>query len=407
MANTGFDQKQRFTLASIAQNRNFLGLLIANTVLGAAFPIQLILGGLTGLMLAPNPALATLPSSMQTLAGLVAAAPFSLLMGRIGRRAGFAIGALMTISGALAATHALYSGSFALLCAGHFVMGAGWAAFQYFRFAAGEVVDTTLRPVAISLMLTSLLVAAIVGPQVFIAAKDALAPVPFAGAYAAIAAVAVLGVMPLAVVRMPLPARAPASDTANRFAVLGALRRRPVQRAIGIGAVSQGVMVFLMIPTPIAMIECGFSETTASDVVRWHIVAMFAPSFFTGFLIMRFGIQTIATVGLLTIISAAGVAAWGISAAHFYGALIVLGVGWNFSFIGATTMLAAAVSEAEKAAVQGANDTIIALVSTVCAFAAGFVLLSLGWAILAALSGVIVLLVLVWLAFDRSPLPSG
>ncbi|MEX0309578.1 MAG: MFS transporter, partial [Tateyamaria sp.] len=167
-----------------------------------------------------------------------------------------------------------------------------------------------------------------------------------------------------------------------------------IRRAIGIAAVSQGVMVFLMIPTPIAMVGCGFSEATASDVVRWHIVAMFAPSFFTGFLIKRFGAQTVANAGLVIIIVAAIGAATGLSAAHFYGALIVLGLGWNFGFIGATTMLDAAVAPEEKAAVQGANDTIIALVSTICAFSAGVVLSSLGWAVLALISGGIVLVAL-------------
>lgn len=390
------------SVASILRNRNFAGLLLANTILGAAFPIQLILGGLAGLMLAPSPALATLPSSVQTLAGMVAAAPFSLLMARIGRPAGFAVGGLMTLAGAVAAVQALYSQNFTLLCAAHFLMGAGWASFQYFRFAAGEVVDTNWRPVAISLMLSSLLIAAIVGPQVFIAAKDALAPTPFAGAYAAAGLIGVLGLVPLMAVRMPRSRQNVSAEPKQRFSALTALRRPIIRRSVGIAAVSQGVMVFLMIPTPIAMVECGFGEGTASDVVRWHIVAMFAPSFFTGFLIKRFGAQTIAISGLAMIIAAAIAAALGLSAMNFYGALIVLGIGWNFGFIGATTMLDAAVSEAEKAAVQGANDTIIALVSTLCAFAAGFVVSSLGWAVLAMISGGVVLVALATLMTGRA-----
>ncbi|MEM9431283.1 MAG: MFS transporter [Pseudomonadota bacterium] len=389
------------SVAAIARNRNFIGLLVANTILAAAFPMQLILGGLTGLMLAPSPALATLPASVQTLAALVSAAPFSLLMGRLGRRVGFGVGSLVTLIGAVASVQALFSESFILLCAGHFLMGAGWASFQFFRFAAGEVVDANTRPVAISLMLTSGLVAALVGPQMFIVARDALAPIPFAGAYVAIGAIALLGPIPLALVRIALPERTPTRDPRGRFAALAALRRRPVKRAVGIAAVSQGIMVFLMIPTPLAMIGCGFGEDTASDVIRWHIVAMFAPSFFTGFLIQRFGAQTIAVTGLVTIVAAAVGASLGLSALHFYGALIVLGLGWNFSFIGATTMLAAAVSDAETAAVQGANDTIIALVSTVCAFAAGLVISSLGWALLALISAVVVLLSLGALAVGR------
>ena len=390
------------SVMSSIQKRNFLGLLLANTILGAAMPMLLILGGLTGLMLAPTPALATLPASVQTLAGLVAAAPFSLLMGRVGRRQGFVVGGLLAATGALLATYALYSQSFVLLCLAHFALGAGLASFQYFRFAAGEVVSSKWQPVAISLMLTSGLIAAIGGPQLFIAAKDALMPIPLAGAYAALSVVALVGILPLAAVRMPVPLRGPSNRGTSKFASLAALRRRPIRRAVGIAAISQGVMIFLMIPTPLAMIGCGFSEETAGDVIRWHIVAMFAPSFFTGFLIQRLGDQKIAVFGLIMIIVSAFAAMAGLSGTHFYGSLIILGLGWNFSFIGATTMLATAVTDEEKAAVQGVNDTMIALVSTVCAFAAGVVITGLGWAILAAISIGIVVVALGVLAWDKA-----
>lgn len=376
------------------KNRNFIGLLVANTILGAAFPIQLILGGLSGLMLAPNPTLATLPSSVQTVAALVAAAPISILMGRFGRRAGFTLGGLLTLSGAIAATQALYSQNFVLLCASHFLMGAGWTAFQYFRFAASEVVDPIWRPVAISLMLSSLLMAAILGPQVFLIARDALASIPFAGAYAATGIIALLGLVPLAAVKIPKPTVTTSPARHRLVTARAALHRPTIKRAVGIAAVSQGVMVFLMIPTPIAMVSCGFNEASASDAVRWHIVAMFAPSFFTGFLIKRFGAQTIAVFGLVIIVVAAVIAATGLSAGHFYGALVILGLGWNFGYVGATTMLDAAVTPDEKAAVQGANDTIIALVSTICAFSAGVALSTLGWATLAMVSAGLVLVAL-------------
>ena len=382
------------SLVSIFISRNFIGLILANTILGAAFPMQLVLGALTGLMLASNPALATLPSSIQTLGGLAAAAPFSLLMGRFGRRSGFALGALFTLIGAMAAVQSLHTQNFALLCAAHFLMGAGWSAFQYFRFAASEVVPTNWRPVAISLMLSSLLIAALVGPQIFISAKDALAPIPFAGAYVAIAAIACLGTLPLAIVRMPAPAPVSRSEKINIFPTL---RRPAVARAIAIAGLAQGIMVFLMVPTPIAMVGCGFSDATASDVVRWHIVAMFAPSFVTGFFIQRYGAQTVAIFGLLLISCAATAAATGLTEWHFYGSLIVLGLGWNFGFIGATSMLDAAVSGTTKAAVQGVNDTMIALVSTLCAFAAGIVVSSLGWTILAILSATVVVAAIIGL----------
>jgi MFS family permease len=391
-------------------NWNFLSLLLSNTILGAAMPMLLILGGLSGLMLAPDAALATLPASVQTLAGLFAAAPFSLLMGRVGRRLGFVTGALAVGTGALAATYAMFSQDFMLLCAAHFALGAGLASFQYFRFAAGESVSPKWQPVAISMLLTSGLIAAIGGPQLFIVARDALAPVPLAGAYASLAVIACVGIVPLAAVRLPVPKHTGVREGIGRFASLAALRRRPIRRAVAIAAVSQGVMMFLMIPTPLAMIGHGFGEDHASDVIRWHIVAMFAPSFFTGFLIQRFGAQTIAVTGLAMLIASGLAAAAGLSAAHFYGALILLGLGWNFGFIGGTSMLASAVTEAEKAAVQGVNDTMIALVSTICAFAAGFVISGLGWAFLAVLSIGLVVLAIGTLVLDKTaqlePLPA-
>ncbi|GIT86454.1 hypothetical protein ROBYS_14700 [Roseobacter sp. OBYS 0001] len=310
----------------------------------------------------------------------------------------------MTLTGAVIATQALYFQNFTLLCVAHFLMGAGWAAFQYFRFAGSEAVDRDWRPVAISLMLSSLLIAAVAGPQVFIVAKDVLTPIPFAGAYVATGVIAVLGLIPLIVVRMPQPERRLKREPSGRLSALTVLRRPAIRHAVGIAALSQGVMVFLMIPTPIAMVGCGFSEETASDVVRWHIVAMFAPSFFTGFLIKRFGASSVAITGLVIMIAAAGAAGLGLSAMHFYGALIVLGVGWNLGFIGATAMLDAALSEEEKPAVQGANDTIIAFVSTICAFAAGFIVSSLGWVVLAMISGGGLALALAMLFVDRARL---
>ena len=376
---------------SFARNGNFFGLLAANTILGAAMPMLIILGGLAGLMLAPSMALATIPASLQTLAGLLAAAPFSLVMGRLGRKAGFVIGGGFAIAGALVGTWALLVGSFALLCLGHMALGAALACYQYFRFAAAEVVSAQWQPVAISLMLTSGLVAAFAGPQIFILAKDAFAPVPLAGAYAAIAGITVVGLGVLAFVRMPKAVAVQPQTLRGRLAGLSVLKQGEVCRAVGIGAVSMGTMVFLMVPTPLAMIGCGLSEAAAGDVIRWHVVAMFAPSFFTGFLIKRFGTQRIAMAGLALLVVSGIIAATGLSVQHFYLSLIILGVGWNFGFIGATTMLAAAVPEAEKAVVQGANDTVIALASTLCAFAAGAIVAGFGWTLLAGLAVIVVL----------------
>ncbi|MEP2639571.1 MFS transporter [Roseobacter sp.] len=370
----------------LSQNGTYLGLLAANTILGAAMPMLIILGGLAGLMLAPSTAFATLPASLQMLAGLLAAAPFSLIMGRYGRKIGFAIGGLCLLAGGALGMWGLISGSFILLCLAHLALGAALACFQYFRFAAAETVSTAWQPVAISLMLTSGLIAAFVGPQMFIMTKDALAPVPLAGGYAALVGVALVGLVPLALIRLPAPPKTAPQTLRQRIAALTVLRQRPVRLAVGLGAVSQGIMVFLMVPTPLAMIGCGFGDALAGDVIRWHVVAMFAPSFFTGFLIKKFGAHPIAMIGLGFLAVSSLVALSGLTSGHFYGSLIILGIGWNFSFISATTLLAHAVPEAEKALVQGANDTMIALVSTLCAFVAGAIIAGFGWAVLAGVS---------------------
>ncbi len=394
------DRRNTMMRSSIlSRNRSYIGLLVANTILGSAMPMMIILGGLAGLMLAPSTALATLPASLSTLAGLFAAAPFSLLMGRLGRKAGFFAGGACATAGALMGVWALLTGSFVLLCLAHLALGAALACYQFFRFAAAETVSAAWQPVAISLILTSGLIAAFVGPQVFIWAKDALAPVPLAGAYAALAGLSVIGLLPLLLIRLPKPPQTAPQTLKDRLTSLSVLKHRPVRLAVGLGAVSQGIMVFMMVPTPLAMIGCGFSEAVAGDVIRWHVVAMFAPSFFTGFLIKRFGAERIAFTGITLLIVASLVAMSGLTAGHFYGSLVVLGVGWNFGFIGATALLAQAVSEQDKAAVQGANETAIALVSTLCAFAAGALVAGVGWAALAGVSAV--LLALAFVVFYR------
>ncbi|PTX55568.1 putative MFS family arabinose efflux permease [Litoreibacter ponti] len=360
---------------------SYIGLLSANTLLGAAMPMLIILGGLAGLMLAPSPALATFPPSVQTLAGLVAAGPFSLLMGRFGRRFGFVVGGVLASIGGIMGLVALFQSSFVLLCAAHMALGAALACFNYFRFAAAEVVPERWQPVAISLMLTSGLIAAFVGPQLFIVAKDLFAPVPLAGAYAAISVLCLVGLLPLLAVRINGAGPAPAKLNLRASAAM--MARREVWIAVLMAATSTGVMVLLMAPTPLAMVSCGLSETLAGDVIRWHVVAMFAPSFFTGFAIKRFGARVIVGLGLALLGLSALWAASGLTPTHFYGALIVLGLGWNFGFIGATTMLTAATAPEERAVVQGANDTVVALVATLCAFGGGAIVAGFGWAVLA------------------------
>ena len=240
------------------------------------------------------------------------------------------------------------------------------------------------QPVAISLMLTSGLLAAFAGPEVFARTKDALAPIPFAGAYAAIIGLSLLGILPLLLLRgLRRVTHVDRTQVTSLVNVLAGIRRPAVAVAIASAAVSQGVMVLLMVPTPIAMVECGFTDANAGDVVRWHVVAMFAPSFFTGFLVKRLGAGTIVMIGLTMLGASAVIAATGLSLSHFYSALIILGVGWNFGFVGATSLLTEALAPHERAGVQGFNDTMIALAASVCAFGSGALVAGAGWTVLA------------------------
>ena len=349
--------------ASPAGTFNFALLLGANAILGSALPMMIILGALAGLLLAPTPELATLPASVSTLAGLVAAAPFSLFMGRYGRQAGVLLGAVSAAIGGAAGVAGLMQSHFLLLLFGHFALGAALACFQFFRFAAAEVVSVRWQPVAISLMLTSGL---------------------FAGAYAAIIGLSLLGILPLLLLRgLRRVTHVDRTQVTSLVNVLAVIRRPAVAVAIASASVSQGVMVLLMVPTPIAMVECGFTDANAGDVVRWHIVAMFAPSFFTGFLVKRLGAGTIVMIGLTMLGASAVIAATGLSLSHFYSALIILGVGWNFGFVGATSLLPEALAPHERAGVQGFNDTMIALAASVCAFGSGALVAGAGWTVLA------------------------
>jgi MFS family permease len=259
-------------------NANFIGLLSANTILGAAMPMLIILGGLAGLALAPTPSLATFPPSVQMLAGLFAAGPFSWLMGRYGRKTGFAVGGCFAIVGGVIGSLALFYSSFILLCLAHMALGAALACYQYFRFAAAEVVTEKWQPVAISLMLTSGLVAAFAGPQIFIMAKDLFAPTPLAGAYAAISVLSLVGLLPLIFVRFGAKSQPSVTERSKDSTAFAVLRRRAVASAVIVGAVSQGVMVLLMTSTPLAMVGHGFHEVATGDVIRWHVVSVRHPS---------------------------------------------------------------------------------------------------------------------------------
>jgi predicted MFS family arabinose efflux permease len=375
-------------------NRNFSLILLANVTMGTAMPMLIILGALAGGVLAPSPALAMLPAAVQMSTGLFVARPLSGLMYWRGRQTGFLLGAGSLILGGLLAVMALMSAAFVLLVLAHLVLGAALIAINYLRFAAAESVPPQRQAQAISLTLASGLIAALAGPELFKLTRD-FGPVPFAGAYAAIAGLGLLGTLPVLSLRgmgRPNAAPPPAMPLAKALAIPG------IRPAILAATVSQGLMVLLMAPAPLAMTAVGCSPDQAAAAIRWHVLAMFAPGLITGSLIRRFGTRAVLQAGMALLFAAGVAAVAGQTVGWFNLSLILLGIGWNFGFVGATHMLQASAPADARASVQGANDTLVASASAIGALGSGMVQSFLGWGWIGALGIAIALIGLALLA---------
>jgi predicted MFS family arabinose efflux permease len=273
----------------------------------------------------------------------------------------------------------LLVGSFGFLLAGSACTGVFQAFQSFVRFAASDAVPDALKPRAISWVLAAGLINALAGPEVVRWLGDAFAPTPYAGAYAAIVGINILGALVLLFLRIPPPARRLPGAAPTR-ALAAVLRQPKLIVAIACGMIAFAVMSLVMTSTSLAMIDHGFSANQAADVVRWHVFAMFAPSFVTGHLISRFGHTPIIAVGLLLLLGCAGIALTGYDLHQFYFALIVLGIGWNFGFIGATSLLATTHTVEEQSVVQGLNDFLVFGLVAVASFGSGALLTTYGWA---------------------------
>jgi predicted MFS family arabinose efflux permease len=360
----------------------------------------ILLGVLAGQSLAPSQALATLPASIQILAGIIVAIPISVYMGKAGRRKGFLLGACIMIVGGLSAAFALSVGSFILLCLAHLILGAALIALNFFRFAAAESVPDHWKANAIGFLLASGLVAALVGPLIYTHFKDALLPIPFAGAYIALAGLGLLGCIPLSLMGKMMPKSVvPTTGTqtktlSNKHEIL---TRPIVLLAIATAAIAQATMVILMIPTPLAMESLGHEGHHSANVIRWHVVAMFAPGFFTGSLITRFGSMKIISTGFVLLIASGFVALQGPELVNFYVSLVLLGAGWNFGFIGGTYLLQSSLAEDERPLIQGINDTLLAIASSLASLSSGVLYAGFGWQTLASATLVALVLAIVLL----------
>jgi MFS family permease len=367
-----------------AAERRSLALLAAcQALLFAHSSTVVAVNGLAGHALAGDKALATLPVTAWVAGAAVATVPASLFMRRWGRRAGFTLGALAGLAGAALCSWALVRRDFWLLCLGTAVFGIYHAVGQYYRYAAADAVAPSRRGRAIALVLAGGLAGGIVGPELSKRTLDLL-PTLYLGSYLSLV-IFLLPVLAL-VRRLELPAPAGA-DSESPGRPLGAVMAQPAfVVAATSGAVAYGVMNLLMTATPLAMGACGHAYGAAALVIQWHVIGMFAPSFVTGTLIDRLGVLRVMLAGVALLAACVGVGISGMSVAHFWLALVLLGVGWNFLYVGATNLVVAAVRPAERAKAQGANDLVIFLTQAASSFGAGLVLQRSGWDALNVLS---------------------
>jgi MFS family permease len=361
-----------------AMKRDVRLLFFCQALMNASVVGQVAMGALVGYSLASDKALATLPLALQMVATMAASIPAGIIFARLGRRFGFLVGATGSFVGALTFALGIWLGDFWVYSAGAIPAGIGFGIAQHYRFAAAEVASPAYRPRAISLVMAGGVLAAIFGPELVKHSKDMFAPFLFLGTYLLLSLLPILCVVLLTLVRLP-PAP-PRPKTSTPIAEI--IRRPAFMAAAGTGAMAYGTMNLLMTSTPLEMMACGFGVGASATVIQAHAVAMFGPGFFTGRLIARFGTRRIIAAGVGLNVLCVGVAIHGESFAHFVLALVLLGLGWNFMFTGATTLLSEAHAPAERVRAQTANDFIVFGTVACTALASGAVHAAAGWAVL-------------------------
>lgn len=359
-------------------------LACAQAIVGAGTPITISMGGLAGsYLLAADKSLATAPITGFNIGVALAALPAAALMRAVGRRNGLMAGALATSLGGGLAAFALFQADFWLFALGLLLIGSGNAFLQQYRFAAVDNAPAEFKPKAISWVLGGGVFAAIIGPQLAIFTREMFDPVMFAGAFMSVIGLGIAGAFILSFLRLPKDAPSASLDDHLPARPLGQILRQPrfvVALLCGVGTFA--LMSFVMTGAPLAMVGCGFSPDEATLGISWHVVAMFAPSFVTGSLIARFGKERIIAAGLLLLVGCAVVALSGIALWQFWFALILLGVGWNFGFIGATAMVADCYRSSERNKVQGVHDFLLFSSVAFSSLMSGRVYNAFGWEML-------------------------
>jgi MFS family permease len=349
--------------------RNVLVLVAAQAILGAQMPMIFTIGGLAGQSLAPNACWATLPISFIVIGSMLTATPISAFMAKYGRTAGFVAGALGGALGAAIGAVGLMTASFPLFLLGSLLTGIYMSAQGFYRFAAADTASDSFRPKAISWVMAGGLLSAVVGPQLVKATAQSMV-VPFLGTYLAVIVLNLLGMFLFVALKIPKP-RKPAMGSPVGRSRAELIRTPVIAVAMICATVSYALMNLVMTSSPLAVVGCGFETGDAADVVTAHVLAMYAPSFITGHVIARLGVERVIAIGLVILAGSGAVAMAGVELENFFIALILLGVGWNFGFIGATTMLANAQRPEERGRLQGLNDLVVFGGVTLASFSSG------------------------------------
>ncbi len=396
------------TVASLPEaKRAAVTLAIAQAIIGSAAPVSISMGALAGVyLLGADKSLATAPVTAFSIGVAIGALPAGWLARRIGQKYAFMFGSLVTSLGGAFAAAALFQGSFWMFVAALLVIGNGGGFVQQFRFAAADNSPHAFKAKAISWVLGGGIISAVLGPQSVIFTRDMFLPVQFAGSYFAIIGFGLLGFLILMSLKLTtnLPSKPVVNDDGSHDSgrPLGDIIRQPKFMVALVCAVgSYSLMSLVMTGAPLAMVGCGFTADEATLGIQWHVLAMFGPSFFTGNLIARYGKERIVAAGLIILIACAFVALFGIELWNFWLSLVLLGLGWNFAFIGATAMVTDCYRPEEKGKVQSFHDFVLFGTVALSSLMSGKIFLVWGWEALnymiLPVTG-ICLLALVWLS---------
>jgi len=377
----------------IASARSVSLLAASQAMALSAVVLSMTLAGILGAMLAPDKGLATLPIAAMVVGTAIASIPASLLMRRLGRRTGFLIGAALGVAGSVLAATGLQMQSFAVFVVGHLLLGMYQGFANYYRFAAAEAAGPAHASRAISWVVAGGVVAAFAGPQIAVWGRDWLPQHAFLGSYIAQGLLSLAALVLLSRLDLPRVAAAPGEPARSLRQIVA----QPALRTAVVGAaVAYAVMILAMTATPLAMLGCGFGTGEVKPVIQWHVFGMFVPSFFTGSLVARFGAPRVMQTGFVLLIGHVAVAASGVEYLHFLSALVLLGVGWNFAFVGGTALLTQAYRASEQTKVQALNEGVVFGFVALGSLGAGWMYDRFGWATLNLAALPLLVVALVW-----------